>query len=181
MLRYRIFQVVSLTLFSIVLITFFGCEEDESVLHTLSIIVNHQDGGAADGEGVYEKGSDVTLTATAHAGYEFINWTDENDYEISNENEFIYTMPGRDVTLRANLIVEDGTTGVVSDIDGNEYQTVFIGGKEWMAENLRTTSITMARKFLQAYLSKHGKKPLRGRMPCILTTILKDLNPRKKW
>ncbi|MGM0496873.1 MAG: fibrobacter succinogenes major paralogous domain-containing protein [Bacteroidota bacterium] len=35
--------------------------------------------------------------------------------------------------------IEDGTTGTVTDIDGNEYKTVYINGKEWMAEDLRTT------------------------------------------
>jgi len=33
----------------------------------------------------------------------------------------------------------DGSRGVVSDIDGNQYETVVIGDQEWMAENLRTT------------------------------------------
>ncbi|MFO7844525.1 MAG: fibrobacter succinogenes major paralogous domain-containing protein [Bacteroidales bacterium] len=36
-------------------------------------------------------------------------------------------------------MIEDGTTGTVTDIDGNEYKTVYINGKEWMAEDLRTT------------------------------------------
>ncbi|MFO7873173.1 MAG: hypothetical protein R6U62_01675, partial [Bacteroidales bacterium] len=30
-----------------------------------------------------------------------------------------------------DAMIEDGTTGTVTDIDGNEYKTVYINGKEW--------------------------------------------------
>ncbi|HMC96535.1 MAG TPA: FISUMP domain-containing protein [Flavobacteriales bacterium] len=39
-------------------------------------------------------------------------------------------------TLEACAVVI--TVGSVTDIDGNSYQTVQVGGQEWMAENLRT-------------------------------------------
>ncbi len=37
------------------------------------------------------------------------------------------------------LLEDDGEVGTLTDIDGNIYQTVSIGGREWMAENLVVT------------------------------------------
>lgn len=36
-------------------------------------------------------------------------------------------------------IVEDGPGDSITDIEGNTYQTIWINGKNWMAENLKTT------------------------------------------
>jgi uncharacterized protein (TIGR02145 family) len=35
-------------------------------------------------------------------------------------------------------LIEDGPAGTIADNEGNVYQTVYIGGKVWMTENLRT-------------------------------------------
>lgn len=139
MLQKRFYWILPLTLFSIFLFIIAGCEDDEPLTYTLSIFVNPQEGGTAEGKGSYKAGEEVCLTAVANEGYQFLNWSDAGDEVVSTENEFVYTMPGMDVTLTTNFIIEDGTAGSVTDIDGNEYKTVKIGGKEWMAENLRTT------------------------------------------
>ncbi len=45
-----------------------------------------------------------------------------------------------DVISTVSIFLDgDDATGTVIDIEGNVYQTVVIGGREWMAENLRTT------------------------------------------
>ncbi len=41
--------------------------------------------------------------------------------------------------LSFTTIEQDGTKGTVTDIDGNTYETMIIGGLEWMVENLRVT------------------------------------------
>ena len=57
--------------------------------------------GTVEGAGVYEQGTEATLTATPVEGYEFVNWTVEGT-EVSTENPYKFTVTA-DVALVANF------------------------------------------------------------------------------
>ncbi len=50
----------------------------------------------------FDEGTDITLTATEHFGYQFVNWTDANGQEISKDAKFTYTLTGN-AELTANF------------------------------------------------------------------------------
>ena len=53
-------------------------------------------------DGIYEEGSNVTVTAKANKGYEFVNWTDENGREVSTSNPYTFEAT-TNTTLKANF------------------------------------------------------------------------------
>ena len=57
--------------------------------------------GSVTGAGIYEHGKEVTLTATADEGYEFVNWTAGKD-TVSTEATYTFTVEA-DVNLVANF------------------------------------------------------------------------------
>lgn len=57
-------------------------------------------------------------------------------FRVKAENEKGVTF-GEDKTFR--VPDPDGTIGTMTDIEGNTYKTISIGGQIWMMENLRTT------------------------------------------
>ncbi len=76
----------------------------EQIDYTLALEADPVGGGTVTGEGTYNYGDNVQVTATAAAGYGFVNWTDEEGTAVSGEANFTYAMPDRDVKLTANFV-----------------------------------------------------------------------------
>jgi uncharacterized protein (TIGR02145 family) len=123
------------------------CIRDDSQWPTtyyLNLEVNPDDAGTVSGEGSYLPGEQISVIAIANGGWEFVNWTAEDTTVVSEEAIFTYTMPAADITITANFqqIVDGGPCPdqpILTDIDGNTYNTVLIGSQCWMKENLKTT------------------------------------------
>ena len=91
-------------------------EEPEPETYSIALSVDPDEAGKIQGEGEYEAGEKVTVTAEANEGYEFINWTEivehvdfneEEDstpieVEYSDEKEYTFTVE-RDRELIANF------------------------------------------------------------------------------
>ncbi len=72
-------------------------------LFSLNLIAEPAPGGSVGDEGKYNMGQEVSVSAIVDEGYEFINWSDEDNFFVSGETSFQYTMPAKVVTLTANF------------------------------------------------------------------------------
>lgn len=59
-------------------------------------------------------------------GAYYLRWTISTSCQISEDDVMI-------------VFAQDGSGGQIADIDGNTYNTIWIGSQKWMAENLKTT------------------------------------------
>src|SRR5690554_310820 len=75
----------------------------ELIDYQLSLNVTTEAEGTTSGSGTYNMGETVAISATPATGYKFVNWTDAEENEISNQTPFDYTMPADNVTLTANF------------------------------------------------------------------------------
>ncbi|GEM_PF-1602951 len=75
---------------------------------TLTLLVNPEDAGVVTGAGDYEAGEEVSVTAAANPGWEFVNWTDLDDNVVSTEPDNLIMMPAEDLTLIANFQEVEG-------------------------------------------------------------------------
>lgn len=71
--------------------------------YTLSTSVSPAEAGSIEASpvgDVHDEGTEITLTAVKHFGYNFSHWADENDQEVSAANPYTFTL-NSDVTLKA--------------------------------------------------------------------------------
>ena len=93
-------------------------EDAECVAHfiaqyTITALANPEDGGDIEGDGTFDAGSYITLTAAVHEGYEFVNWT-ESDVEVCSNPDYSFTVTC-DRTLMANFELKSYQISVNAD------------------------------------------------------------------
>jgi hypothetical protein len=82
-------------------------------------------GGVVTGEGVYEQGTSVTITATPHEFFEFEKWVAGDGEVISYEPEYHFTING-DINLFAYFVIT--TTPFEIVVSGNPLEGGTVSG-----------------------------------------------------
>jgi hypothetical protein len=82
---------------------------------TIAATANPTAGGSVAGAGSYTNGANVTLSATANAGYLFLNWT-ENGSPVSTSAAYTFTASANR-TLVANFIADSSPALTIQRAD----------------------------------------------------------------
>ena len=130
-------------------------------------------------DGIYEEGSNVTVTAKANKGYEFVNWTDENGREVSTSNPYTFEAT-TNTTLKANFKKVKVTPAKPSSQDilddllaGNKVQSVVAKGQTQfvLPEVPEGYSITMTKVSPEGIISLDGKVTTPKKDADVIVTI----------
>ena len=102
------------------------------VNHTITVSANPAEAGVVTGGGEFEETDEITVKAVANDGYEFVNWT-ENEEEVSTDAEYTFTVEA-DRNLVANFKVAEpviewiemeleiaNLTTMVMEVEGKKY------------------------------------------------------------
>ena len=80
---------------------------------TIVVTADPTEGGSVSGGGTYSYGQTVDLSATANAGYHFVNWT-EDGLEVSTDAAYSFTATA-DRALVAHFAIDTFTITVTAD------------------------------------------------------------------
>ncbi len=75
---------------------------DDPITYELTLDVNIPGGAVLDGEGAFEAGETVTVSASPNTGFLFEGWFSD-DAEVSTDLEYTFEMPDNDLHLVANF------------------------------------------------------------------------------
>jgi uncharacterized repeat protein (TIGR02543 family) len=82
-------------------------EFNHPIKNNFALITSIENSGFVAGGGDYFPCEPVKISATANEQFVFVNWTNEAHEVISTDPEFIFTMPGDDITLTANFSLKN--------------------------------------------------------------------------
>lgn len=152
---------------------FTSCGKEE---YTITANANDATMGTVTGGGKYAVNTEVTLTATANAGYEFVKWNDGN---TSNPRTIVVT---EDATYTAEFqrVILDGTT---ISFQGNSWQAANAVGFDHSDENYITfyfyktansDNDISVRGFLQTTVGQYDYQTSQG-------DYFKYIDPNSTW
>ncbi|MDD4363618.1 MAG: InlB B-repeat-containing protein, partial [Atribacterota bacterium] len=119
--------------------------------YTLTTTVLPADSGTVTRDGEYEQGDEVSITATSADGYQFVNWTDDDDNNtvVSEDASYTFNMPGADVNYTANFISVYEVSfqiigGIPAGLSSRQIDSINLSGFkiEIFSDEARTDKIT---------------------------------------
>ena len=113
---------------------------------TITTLANPTEGGVVTGSGTYETLDECTVTATANEGYDFVNWT-EDDNVVSTEATYTFAVTS-DRTLTANFVLQSFQVKVIINPEeagsvtgegtynyGDEVTLTVVRNEDWAFQN----------------------------------------------
>lgn len=81
--------------------------------YILTLTAKPAEVGTTTGDGEYKEGDEVVISANPAVGYEFVNWTDDDDGNafISTDNPYTFNMPEDEANYIANFATPAGCFG----------------------------------------------------------------------